>query len=164
MNKDNVYILDSPEYVFAYAHILPFHKGKCNRFHGHSGMVKVSVFGSKRNEFVVDFKILKKEIEKIVDELDHKFIVGRLEAKLVESEGMDLITVIPDGFRSITLFEKELIILEGNSTAEDISEFILDKVIKEFIIKYGYGNVKKVGVEFGEGPKNRIYLEKEINI
>lgn len=162
--KGNMYTLKTPEYVFAYSHILPFHKGACSRIHGHSGIVRISVTGNKLNEFVVDFKILKKEVEKIVDEFDHKFIVGSLDCEIIENEGSDLITIIPDGYRQLTLFETDIVLIDGHSTAEDISEYILDKVIENFIMKYGYRNVKKVGIEFGEGPRNRIYLERDINI
>jgi 6-pyruvoyl-tetrahydropterin synthase len=40
-----MYRLETPEFDFAYAHLLSFHKGKCSRLHGHCGLVKVYVFG-----------------------------------------------------------------------------------------------------------------------
>lgn len=61
---------------FEYAHVLPWHPGKCARLHGHSGHLEVSVRG-RLDPFgiVVDFGDLKDVIKMaVIDPLDHTLL------------------------------------------------------------------------------------------
>jgi 6-pyruvoyltetrahydropterin/6-carboxytetrahydropterin synthase len=59
---------------FAAAHSLRDYKGKCERVHGHNYAIEACFTSEKleKNGLAVDFTILKKELKKITDELDHR--------------------------------------------------------------------------------------------
>ena len=59
---------------FSSAHRLRGYKGKCENVHGHNWKVEVSLRGTKLNKLgmVMDFSDLKKKLQVITDELDHK--------------------------------------------------------------------------------------------
>lgn len=62
------------ESMFAAAHHLLNYEGKCENQHGHNFKVVVSVRGYSLDNagILVDFKILKKELNNVLDLLDHK--------------------------------------------------------------------------------------------
>ncbi|MFH1771869.1 MAG: 6-carboxytetrahydropterin synthase QueD [Candidatus Omnitrophota bacterium] len=61
---------------FNAAHNLRGYKGKCESLHGHNWKVEVFVVSDKLDSLgmVIDFKDLKKEVNRILDDLDHKYL------------------------------------------------------------------------------------------
>lgn len=61
---------------FSSAHNLRGYKGKCEDLHGHNWRVDVSVASEKLDNIgmVVDFKLLKREVNAIISLLDHKYL------------------------------------------------------------------------------------------
>lgn len=61
---------------FAAAHRLVNYEGDCSRIHGHTWTVEVTVSGEKLDQcgMLIDFKILKGTLEKVIKELDHSFL------------------------------------------------------------------------------------------
>lgn len=61
---------------FAAAHNLRFYEGECERLHGHNWKVEVTVAGRRldRSGLAMDFKVLKKILENILERLDHKYL------------------------------------------------------------------------------------------
>ena len=61
---------------FEAAHFIRNYPGKCARLHGHNWIVEAVAQGSQLNELgiLIDFKILKAELNKILDELDHQYL------------------------------------------------------------------------------------------
>ena len=61
---------------FSSAHNLRGYKGKCEAMHGHNWKVEAVAISEKLNDIgmVIDFKDLKKSVNEIMDELDHKYI------------------------------------------------------------------------------------------
>lgn len=60
---------------FSSAHALRHYQGKCEAVHGHNFAVELVVEGSTLTpdtELLVDFKLLKGELAKVLDTLDHK--------------------------------------------------------------------------------------------
>jgi 6-pyruvoyltetrahydropterin/6-carboxytetrahydropterin synthase len=94
------------KFSFSYAHHLPEYDGDCQRVHGHNSNVEVEfsnqapIMPAAYPGMVVDFKIIKKIVDPIIDELDHH----------------DLNQVIV-----------------GNPTAENIAQWIADKIGKTSI-------------------------------
>ncbi|MEJ2662817.1 MAG: 6-carboxytetrahydropterin synthase QueD [Spirochaetia bacterium] len=66
----------SVEETFSAAHYLVGHPGKCEHLHGHNYTVRVSARAEELNAqgMVVDFGILKSELNKIIGELDHSLL------------------------------------------------------------------------------------------
>ena len=59
---------------FSAAHALRCYEGKCERLHGHNFGVEVTVQGEKLaqgTEMLLDFKILKQALARVLDALDH---------------------------------------------------------------------------------------------
>lgn len=61
---------------FASAHNLRGYEGECERLHGHNWKVEVAVASKKLNKIglAVDFKVLKRTLENIIERLDHKYL------------------------------------------------------------------------------------------
>lgn len=61
---------------FAAAHNLINYQGDCENLHGHNWKVEVTVAASKLDKagLGIDFKILKAETKKVLDQLDHKYL------------------------------------------------------------------------------------------
>lgn len=65
------------EFTFEASHVLPKHKGKCARLHGHSWKLKVYVEGYVDSEtgFVVDYGELKELVNHhIIEKVDHQHL------------------------------------------------------------------------------------------
>ena len=61
---------------FEAAHYIKNYPGKCARLHGHNWIVEAIVQGENLNELgiLIDFKILKDELKKVLDEFDHQYL------------------------------------------------------------------------------------------
>lgn len=61
---------------FEAAHFIKDYPGKCARLHGHNWTVEAVAQGTQLNELgiLIDFKIFKAELNKILDELDHQYL------------------------------------------------------------------------------------------
>lgn len=61
---------------FSGAHRLRHLQGKCEELHGHNWKVEVTVASPKLNRegVVIDFKILKSKLEKVLKALDHSYL------------------------------------------------------------------------------------------
>ena len=59
---------------FSSAHHLLNYEGECENQHGHNWKVEVYAEGEEldKSNILIDFKILKKALNKILDKLDHK--------------------------------------------------------------------------------------------
>ncbi len=67
----------SKEFTFEASHILPKHKGKCSRLHGHSWRLWVVVEGPIHEEtgFVCDYGELKMLVDsQVINKLDHSHL------------------------------------------------------------------------------------------
>lgn len=101
---------------FEAAHVIHGYPGKCSRIHGHSYELHVTVALRQAPDgylpgtgMVMDFADLKRLVnEKVIRQLDHKFIVSR--ACLAE--------------RKYNIGEEELVMMEVEPTAENILEWL----------------------------------------
>lgn len=61
---------------FEAAHCLPGYPGKCSRLHGHNWRVEVTVAGRELDELgmLIDFRVLKQEINRVIETLDHYYL------------------------------------------------------------------------------------------
>lgn len=64
------------EKTFSSAHHLLNYQGACENQHGHNWKVELYIKGSKldKSNILVDFKVLKRELDEILNYLDHKDI------------------------------------------------------------------------------------------
>ena len=62
---------------FSAGHALRHYQGKCEALHGHNFSVEMVVEGSSLQEgadFLVDFKVLKSRLNKVLESLDHSVL------------------------------------------------------------------------------------------
>ena len=61
---------------FSGAHALRGYNGDCQCLHGHNWIIQVFVQSAELDQIgiAVDFKVLKKELDAILTELDHKYL------------------------------------------------------------------------------------------
>lgn len=61
---------------FSAAHSLRGYNGNCKSLHGHNWIIQVFVQSAELDELgiAVDFKVLKKELDVLLEELDHKHL------------------------------------------------------------------------------------------
>lgn len=64
------------ETSFAAAHHLLNYNGECENQHGHNWKVEVFIVGDKldKSKILMDFKVLKKQVNDVIKTLDHKDI------------------------------------------------------------------------------------------
>ena len=62
--------------AFEAAHFICGYEGKCARLHGHNWEVIAVVHGTELDKLgmLIDFKVLKAELKKVLDEFDHRFL------------------------------------------------------------------------------------------
>ena len=62
--------------AFEAAHFIAGYEGKCSRLHGHNWTVEAIVRGENLDSLgmLVDFSVLKAELNKILDDFDHRFL------------------------------------------------------------------------------------------
>ena len=61
---------------FGAAHMLKNIGGKCENLHGHNWRIETCVKGKKldKNGLLIDFKVIKEAVDRIIEGLDHKFL------------------------------------------------------------------------------------------
>jgi 6-pyruvoyltetrahydropterin/6-carboxytetrahydropterin synthase len=61
---------------FAAAHQLREYEGKCEEVHGHNWKIEVCITGTRLDKtgLLIDFKAIKEATNRILDELDHRFL------------------------------------------------------------------------------------------
>lgn len=62
--------------AFEAAHFIDGYDGKCARLHGHNWFVEAVVRGNELDGLgmLVDFKTIKTELNKILDDFDHRYL------------------------------------------------------------------------------------------
>lgn len=126
-------MLVGKEFTFDSAHFLPKYYGKCEKVHGHTYRLRITVDGKVgENGLVIDFVVLKKIVKKqVLEKLDHQMINDVIEvasceniAKWIWDHLVDLKSLIqaelddPNLPESITKYFKD-----SSSDRIDTSEF-----------------------------------------
>ena len=77
----------SKSFSFSASHILPKHKGKCSRLHGHNWTLIVTIRGevNKETGFVIDYTELKEIMEPLIQALDHRHLGQWIEKDTILS-------------------------------------------------------------------------------
>lgn len=140
---------------------------KCRHYHGHGGLVKVSLqAGQLHNGMVTDFKHLNWFKKWLDDELDHKFIMGLNDplrfhdVPLATKENMSRseaghYTLNPSVYYNLEPCLREkyegMVFTEFVPTSENLSRWMFEYVEKK-MSKIG---IKTLSVQFNETPKSQ---------
>jgi len=137
------------EIKFDAAHRLSNYEGKCQRIHGHTYRVSITVESSKLNNWgaVIDFGDLKRLLKTYVsDRYDHKLILksGDTENKAISS----------------VLKSSWVVWMNGNPTAENMARDIYKDI--QPALKVIAKNIKLVEVTVYETATNKATYQEEI--
>lgn len=123
-------------------HRLPEHFGNCKNIHGHSYKMIVEFEGElNKDEMVIDFYDVDKMIKPLIEKLDHAFMVNKNDNVVIEF---------------LEKIKSKLIVVDFNSTVENICKFVLNEIKKFELPK----NISSVSVRIYE--TNEDYAEERI--
>lgn len=116
------------EMKFSSAHFTRLN-GEFEPLHGHNFTVICRVEGSLNEEnMVIDFGYVRKHIEKICMELDHKVLLPGKSSYMQIQEKDENIVVIADG-KLYAIPKQDVVILPiEDTTTEQLAKYIYDKV------------------------------------
>ncbi|MCS7094838.1 MAG: 6-carboxytetrahydropterin synthase [Thaumarchaeota archaeon] len=113
---------------FDYSHFLP-HIEKCSTLHGHTATVSMEVVGPLgHGDYLVDFGQLKRDLKFVLNDIDHKLIASRRYVETSRDSQVTLRFVGKGGEYVLTLPSERVVLLDGESTAENISKHIAERV------------------------------------
>ena len=101
---------------FSSAHNLRGYKGKCEELHGHNWKVEVVVKSGRLDKIgmVIDFKLLKEALYKLLERLDHKYLNNIAYFKKVNPTSENIAKYIYDELKtkitelySVTVWESD---------------------------------------------------------
>lgn len=115
--------------VFSAAHFLSGF-GKCDRLHGHNYITEFKFRGKIDEETgtLIDFNIIKEELLKIIERLDHKIILPKNSKLMIITENK-LEYLISINSKKYIFPKKDCILLEiPFTTCEWLSKFFFEKI------------------------------------
>lgn len=148
MSRNKSYlILEDDRFNFDYLHFLPFHKGQCSKYHGHSSTISVVLEGTLTKQgMIVDFSEAKDIIKRSLNIVDHKTIAPISSVKHFTNGYLDISFNGISGFHSMKLPEKAVCVISTDSTVENVSKLLADNILKNMP-----KNVTRVIVRMNEG-------------
>ncbi len=111
--------------VFSAAHFITIGDDFCERLHGHNWRVAAEVTGPlDANGFVFDFISLRDELQKLVDQLDHRMLLPTLHLQIDVSSDDQEVTVTFANRRWIFPKEECLLLPIEQTTAELLAQWL----------------------------------------
>jgi len=135
---------------FSSAHIIPEYE-KCGRLHGHTYAVHAKI-GGKPDEkgIILDFSVLKENLKKIANELDHKILIPENNNAVKiekENENVKLKTL---GKNYVFPLSDCVFLPIDSTSAENLASYILKKILKEVSLPKNVESIE-IGVDEGYG-------------
>lgn len=120
-----------PGMVFSAAHFITYAGNVCERLHGHNYHVAAEIAGPlDENQYVVDFVAVRKALEEIVAELDHRVLLPTEHPAIhvAESEG-EVVATFEDR-RWVFPREDCVLLPVANTTAELLARLIGHRLVE----------------------------------
>lgn len=132
------------EFRWEMGHRLPEHFGLCKNIHGHSYKMIVEFEGTlNENGMVIDFYDIEKNIDPIIENLDHAFMVNKNDTEVIAF---------------LDKINSKKVIVNFDATAENISIYLTEEIKKVKLPD----NVKTLVVRIYE--TNEDYAEQKISL
>ena len=130
------------EFHWEMGHRLPEHFGLCKNIHGHSYRMIVEFEGELDEQgMIIDFYEVEKIINPIIEKLDHAFMVNKNDEDVI---------------RFLEKMNSKKVIVDFNSTVENISKYLLTEIKKGLLSE----NVTSVKIRVYETASD--YSEESI--
>jgi len=109
---------------FSSAHNLRGYKGQCEDLHGHNWKVVVKVAAKNlcKIGMVMDFRIVKDELNKIIDKLDHKYLNNISYFKKVNPTSENIAKYIYDFLKNKITCLKSVTVWESDNCSATYHE------------------------------------------
>jgi 6-pyruvoyltetrahydropterin/6-carboxytetrahydropterin synthase len=109
---------------FSAAHNLRGYKGKCEELHGHNWKIEVVAEKNKLDKIgmVLDFKYLKNELNKVLEELDHDYLNKHPYFKKVNPTSENIAKYIYDSLKSKVKSLKSVVVWESENSSATFYE------------------------------------------
>ena len=129
--------LEKQKLNFSSAHFITF-ENECETLHGHNYYTVVEIAGKPdENHYIVDFKVLKREMAELCEELDHKTLIATQNRHLSVKKTADNVEVkYQDRTYSFPTSDVALLPIP-NTTVEMLSEYLCVR-LREALDKKGY--------------------------
>ena len=115
---------------FASAHFIVGHD-KCGRMHGHNYFLKVTLTGELNDQqMVLDYGLLKEELQKLTKPLDHKVLLATKAEGLFFEETDETVTVKTCGKRYVIPREDVFFLPIAATTAEELARYFHQELKK----------------------------------
>ncbi len=132
---------------FSSAHFIPG-DWKCSRIHGHDYSISVKITGSLGDKtYFLDFSKAKSKLKEIADYLDHMVLIPEKRRGIIIGRNGSNVNVGLEGKTYSFPAEECRIVPVQDTTAECLSEFILQKFVESL-----EQSVERVELEVHEGP------------
>jgi len=134
--------------TFSSAHIL-FGHDTCGFLHGHTYALSARIAGEKSdNDFVIDFKQVKKILKEIANIFDHKILLPK-KSKYIRIDTQK-ITVQINKKQYVFPMEDCVLLPITSITAENLAEYVIEEFLKKIKIPFTIKHIE-VGVHEGYG-------------
>ncbi len=141
-----------PSTFFAAAHFITYDRDTCEALHGHNFVTSVTVQGPlDENHYVFDFVALKKIVDKLLAELDHRVLLPTQHEQIrVEVQGEEVEVRFP-GRRWIFPHSECALLPLANTTVELLARH-LARTLADRLSDSGGGDDLRVTVRVEESP------------
>ena len=138
--------------VFAAAHFITFGRGGCEPLHGHNYRVGVTLTGGLDQHWLVyDFLALKRDMEALLAELDHRVLLPASNPDL-EIESSSGQVEVRHVSRRYVFPESDVVVLPvPNTTSEKLAEYLGGR-LEGRLREIRAGKIRHLEVEVEETP------------
>lgn len=149
--------------VFAAGHFITYGGGKCESLHGHNYRAGVTVRGVlDEHALVFDFVVLKRELEAIIEPLDHRMLLPTDNPGLTIRRD-DGTVEVRHGDRLYLFPERDVVQLPiPNTTAEMLAAWISDRLL-ERLEERGAPGVREVEIEVEESFGQSAFFRRSLD-
>lgn len=147
--------------VFAAAHFITFGHGGCEPLHGHNYRVGVTLAGDlDRHSMVYDFVALRRDMQAILAELDHRVILPQSNPDLEVESSDDQVEVRHASRRYVFPRPDAVLLPVPNTTAERLAEYLGGR-LETHLRRIRTGELRHLEVEVEETPGQSAFWTRE---
>jgi len=148
---------------FAAAHFITYGNGQSEPLHGHNYRIAAAIWGPLDDHHLVfDFVRLKREIEAIAAELDHRVLLAADNPALPVERSADGEVVVRSGAHRYVFPVRDVVVLDiPNTTAEMIAAWIADRLLER--LAEDAGRLTRIEVELEETTGQSAIVRRDLS-